>query len=149
RHKSKGLCLSGLDHFPYVDAHFAVNLLEFIDERNVDSPKNILCNFDGLRRCRRRYVNCLYKEAIIKRNSKGASVRIFASDHLWDLCSAVVLIPGIFPLGRKCQEEVLAALQSTFFKDRPQHFFGSAWKGRGFQNNQLARSKIFRDRIAR
>src|SRR5438046_9410210 len=49
RHEPKWLCLGGINHLPDIDAHRAVNDLEFVDEGDVDAAENIFEELDRLR----------------------------------------------------------------------------------------------------
>src|SRR5437879_4884127 len=74
RHKPKWLRLGRFNDFPDIDAHGAVNELQFVDQRDIHTPENILQQLRSFGDARRRdWYKCVDRLAIKRHGTIEAS----------------------------------------------------------------------------
>src|SRR4029077_18863459 len=105
RHKSKRLGLRRFDHFPNIDAHGGVNHLEFVNQRDINAPKNVLeqlsCFPGATGRNRHKCINCF----TIKRHSALQACRRVTAYDPRDQFHVALFVSRILSFRRKSEME--------------------------------------------
>src|SRR5262249_53594524 len=146
-HEPEGFGLGRVDHLPNVDAHFRVDDLQLVDQRDIDGSEDILGQFDGFGRAGGRDRDHRLDEAAVERGSQFEGKGTLPAHDLGDRGCVVIGITRILPFGRKRQKNVLAGCQTAFGEDWAQYFNGRSRIGRRFENDELAGPRVASDHL--
>ena len=138
RHEAERLRRRGVDHVPDVDAHLAIDMLQFVDERDVDATEDVFGQLHRFRRGGRRDGNNPLDQCAIERLGERAARVIVRAYDLRNVRGVEIGIAGIFALRRKGEEYVAADHQPARLQNGLHHFVRRAGIGRQFQADQLA-----------
>ena len=105
-HEAEGLGRGAVDNFPDIQIHAQAKLLQLVHQRDVHAAKYIFEQLHHLRRARGADRNHLRNDLRVESRGGAAARRIRSANHFRNLRQAVLLVAGIFALGRKGKIEI-------------------------------------------
>ena len=130
-HVAEWFGFGGVNDLPYVYAHRRINHLEFVDQGDVHTAKNILEQLGCLGCATRGQGHNTPDRLPIERHRLFPAGGGISSHHLGDHGHLAVGIAGIFAFRRKRQVKILSRLQTRpGLEDLAQVFIGRAGIGR-------------------
>ncbi len=137
-HVAEGFRLRGVDDFPDIDPHGAVNEFQLVHQGDVDAPKDVFQELGRLGGPAGGDGNQSFDRPAVDLGRPLQTGRGVAADHFRDAGDVAVGIAGIFPLRRKCEVEVhSSAKPRAFLQNAAEIFVCGAGVGGAFQNNEF------------
>ena len=146
RHEPERLRRGCVDDLPDVDVHPVAELRELVDERDVDGAEDVLEQLRQLGRLGRRHRVHLVDRRGVEGDGCGGRVVVDPADDLRHGLRRPVLAPGIDPLGREREVEVLSGGEPAPLLEDRLHLLGRRSRiGRRLEHDEMAASQACRD----
>src|SRR5262245_5918658 len=106
RHETKGFGFGCVDDLPNIDAHGGIDDLQFVDESNIHTAKDILEQLGRFSRTARGKRDYGFYGPTIEGNRLRAASRSQAPNQFWNHRHFARRVAWVFALGRKRQMKV-------------------------------------------
>src|ERR1700676_5023566 len=153
RHVSEGLGGGRIDNFPDIDIHAQAEHFQLVHQCDIYAAENILEQLGHFRGARGADRNDFSDHLAVKGERGARAGGIYTTNDFRDLRQAILLVAGIFALGRKGEEKIARdvfvlwtnrdfAVEAAFLEDGENELFGGARVGSRFQDDQLTLLQI-------
>src|SRR2546426_2149006 len=133
----KRLGAGRLDHLAGANPQAPTHERELVRQRDVDVPEDVFVQLGQLSHLWARHFDDLVNDLPVKEPREACARRGHAADNLRNVFELVDAVPGIDPLRREGEKDVLAHQGSPRLKEGDQELLGGPRIGRALQDDQL------------